>query len=107
VSNGGQHSPRWQQETTDRTPPGPQDWLWVRSIGATSLSHATGTGLATNCGEDKTVINVAMDGVAQEAQTDELFIDLISRSGRWNEGLHQSAKASAARWRSSGCFGAP
>src|SRR3977135_984219 len=47
----------------------------------TSLPHATGTRLASNCGEDKPVVNVAIDGVVQEAQPDELLIDLINRSG--------------------------
>ena len=34
-----------------------------------------------NCREDKTVLKVAIDGVVQEAQPDELLIDLINRIG--------------------------
>src|SRR5260370_40114426 len=52
-----------------------------RSFGAPSLSFATGTGLATSCMEEKTVVKVAIAGVVQEEQPDELLIDLISRTG--------------------------
>jgi hypothetical protein len=31
--------------------------------------------------EDKTVAQVAIDGIVQEARPDELLIDLISRTG--------------------------
>src|SRR2546425_4691524 len=48
---------------------------------AASLLHSTGPGLAMNCREDKTVLKVAIDGVVQEAQPDELLIDLINRIG--------------------------
>src|SRR2546427_10591819 len=48
---------------------------------AASLPHSTGPGLAMNCREDKTVLKVAIDGVVQEAQPDELLIDLINRIG--------------------------
>src|SRR5207245_11664394 len=34
-----------------------------------------------NCREEKTVLKVAIDGVVQEAQPDELLIDLINRTG--------------------------
>src|SRR5438309_12023843 len=34
-----------------------------------------------NCREEKTVLKVAIDGVVQEAQPDELLIDLINRIG--------------------------
>src|SRR2546428_8482049 len=34
-----------------------------------------------DCGEEKTVLKVAIDGVVQEAQPDELLIDLINRTG--------------------------
>src|SRR5439155_24850590 len=48
---------------------------------ANSLPHTTGPALAMNCREDKTVLKVAIDGVVQEAQPDELLIDLINRIG--------------------------
>jgi hypothetical protein len=34
-----------------------------------------------SCVEEKTVVNVAIDGVVQTAQPDELLIDLINRIG--------------------------
>src|SRR2546425_8464882 len=48
---------------------------------ANSLPHTTGPALAMDCGEEKTVLKVAIDGVVQEAQPDELLIDLINRTG--------------------------
>src|SRR5438309_11172363 len=48
---------------------------------ANSLPHTTGPALAMNCREEKTVLKVAIDGVVQEAQPDELLIDLINRTG--------------------------
>jgi hypothetical protein len=37
-----------------------------------------GTGLATSSVEENTVVNVAIDGIVQEAQPDELLLDLIN-----------------------------
>src|SRR2546422_5185553 len=48
---------------------------------ANSLPHTTGPALAMDCREEKTVLKVAIDGVVQEAQPDELLIDLINRTG--------------------------
>src|SRR5229473_352078 len=45
------------------------------------FATATRTALCASCVEEKTVVNVAIDGVVQEAQPDELLIDVINRIG--------------------------
>src|SRR5216683_3912965 len=45
------------------------------------FATATRTALCAGCVEEKTMVSVAIDGVVQEAQPDELLIDVINRIG--------------------------
>src|SRR6266436_7374496 len=78
---GCHYSPRAQRNNEARvlhTHRNPSYW---RVYLATSLPQRTGPGLAMNCREEKIVLKVAIDGVVQEAQPDELLIDVINRTG--------------------------
>jgi hypothetical protein len=48
--------------------------------------------------EENTVVNVAIDGIVQEAQPDELLLDLISHFPSAAEAATESSRVVRATW---------